>query len=268
MKPKNHFPVKILFRMLVLSAWIRCDSYDPTAPGPQPAVLEPVRHETMLNVFGVLRPDTLDGRPRSFVHLEFAYPATDFPDSTLVTDADVRIRKLGGESAADSCVLAYTDIDGAFVREYRHASFFPDTGTYALTCRRQGFPVLTAETTIPGMPVIQDGIFITADRLLSFHVARDEYCGMVEIEVACGDRRVSNRFLRPESGHVPVRLQLDSGFKGSCTLTVYAYDLNLSGYLTANLSIKPNIYQADFSTVTNGYGCFGSMNILKREIGL
>ena len=79
---------------------------------------------------------------------------------------------------------------------------------------------------------------------------------------------VRDRFLRPDSGDVKISLSFPPAFTGPCTLLIYQYDLNLSTYLTANLSIKPNIYQTDFSTVTDGYGCFGSLNVLRREIVL
>jgi len=51
-------------------------------------------------------------------------------------------------------------------------------------------------------------------------------------------------------------------------LAIYAYDLNLTKYFTASISIKPNTYQPAYSTVQNGYGSFGSLNILYKNIQL
>jgi len=79
-------------------------------------------------------------------------------------------------------------------------------------------------------------------------------------------RLIKDRFLRPKSGNVLISLPLEGIPNGTCQLTIYAFDLNLSEYLTVNLSIKPNIYQKDFSTVENGFGCFGAMNIYRKMI--
>ena len=49
-------------------------------------------------------------------------------------------------------------------------------------------------------------------------------------------------------------------------LIIYAYDLQLSEYMTYNVSIKPNTYRSDYSTVDNGFGCFGSLNIYSKVI--
>ena len=82
------------------------------------------------------------------------------------------------------------------------------------------------------------------------------------------NRLIRDRFLRPNSGNVPISLSLDGVADKVFQLIIYAFDLNLSEYLTYNLSIKPDIYQKDFSTVQNGFGCFGAMNIYKRMIYL
>ena len=49
-------------------------------------------------------------------------------------------------------------------------------------------------------------------------------------------------------------------------LIIYAYDLQLSEYMTYNVSIKPNTYRSDYSTVDNGFGCFGSLNVFSKMI--
>ena len=146
---------------------LHCDSLDPMDPGPQPDILDPVQHADMLNVFGVLRPDTLEGRPRSFVHLEFAYPVSEIPDSCVVTDAEIIVQKQIGEIWTDSIGFSYTDFDGITTAEYRNTSFFPMNGVYRLTCRKPGFPVLTAQTRMPDLPVIQDGSLSVRNSRLS-----------------------------------------------------------------------------------------------------
>ena len=77
-----------------------------------------------------------------------------------------------------------------------------------------------------------------------------------------------DRFLRAKQGNVLVEFSLKGIPKGECILQIYAFDNNLSEYFTANLSSKPNIYQKEFSTVENGYGCFGALNVFEMEIDL
>jgi hypothetical protein len=247
---------------------INCSSLNPVSPGPQPHYLEDVKHEPMLNVFGILRPDSLGFVPLSYVHLEFSFPTDNIPDSSIIPDAQVRIIKMDGTRAVDSCCFDYTDFGLFPTQEYRYASFFPQKGTYRLICQKEGFPILSAETTVPSIPVILEDKIERQGNLLSFQIMRDEQVGLYEVVLKGSNWLIKDRFLSPNSGDIPISLSLDGVPNGVYQLTIYAFDLNLSEYLTYNLSIKPNIYQKDFSTVQNGFGCFGAVNIYKRMIYL
>ena len=59
-------------------------------------------------------------------------------------------------------------------------------------------------------------------------------------------------------------LENDSASEGK--LIIYAYDIKLSEYITYNIIIKPQTYQSNYSTVNNGFGCFGSMNLLEKTL--
>jgi hypothetical protein len=251
---------------IILGCLPNCDSYDPTAPGPQPHIIESVGFQKILNVFGILRPDSLETWPLSYIHLDFTVPPGGNLDSTWVTDAEVLIKKQAEQGFEDSIHFEYTHYGIFDTPEYRNSSFFPESGTYQLICRRQGFPALTAETTVPGKPAIRDNLVRQVDHTLSFSLIRDSLAGLVEVTIEGKYCMVQDRILRPEQGNIPVVMKLPSELVGPCMLTVYAFDLNLSAYMTTNLSIKPNIYQVDFSTVKNGIGCFGSMSIMKRKI--
>jgi hypothetical protein len=256
---------KIIFCLYLLII-INCSSLNPVSPGPQPHYLEDVKHELMLNVFGILRPDSIEGLPLSYIHLEFSYPTDNIPDSSIIPDAQVKIIKMDGIAAVDSFVFNYTDLGIFPTREYRNTSFFPQKGTYRLICRKDGFPVLSAETIVPNVPVIQEETVQRQGNSLSFQILRDEQVGLYEVALEGSNWLIKDRFLRPNSGDVPISFSLDEIPSGACQLTIYAFDLNLSEYLTVNLSIKPNIYQKDFSTVENGFGCFGAMNIYRKVI--
>jgi hypothetical protein len=253
----------LLFILLVIS---NCSDYNPLNPGPQPDQITPVKYQPYLNVFGILRPDSVQGLPLSYVHLEESYPADEMPDSSIVADAQVKIFKMNETQIADSCELHYSDCGAFPTREYRSPDLFPAGGTYRIMCSKQGFPTLVGETTIPAVPVIQEGSFKQTDDKMSFYIVRDESVGLYEVALLGQSWVVRERFLRPASGNIPVTLSLKEVSRETCQLIIYAFDLNLSEYLTYHLSIKPNIFQKNFSTVQNGYGCFGSLNISKYVI--
>jgi len=261
----TRFQNRLIFLIVVLIS-LNCASLDPTAPGPQPHYIENVTFQPQLNVFGVLRPDSVGLLPLSFVHVERSYPPDERPDSATIADARVVVFRMEGTTVADSAIFIYTDFGTFTSREYRNASFFPQPGTYRLVCQKQGYPELSAETTLPAKPVIQQGSLKLEANSLSFQIKRDEQVGLYRVIFRCSQGVVGGNFLRPQSGDVKISLSLTGIDTNNGQLIIYGYDLNLSRYLTANLSIKPNIFQQDFSTVTNGYGCFGSLNVMQTTI--
>lgn len=256
------------FLIIIGFSLLGCCSIDPTSPGPQPTILERTKHIPRLNVFGILRPDSLQGLPLSYVHLEFAYPTDDIPDSAIVPDANVKIAQLAGSTAIDSTLLIYSDFNVFPTKEYRSTRFYPQESTFELICTRTGYPTLTARTTIPPVPILQAGSLHRKGNHLSFIIRREEQVGLYEVVLTGADWYLRDRFIRPKTGDISVSFSLNGIPGGSCSLIIYGFDLNLSEYLTANLSIKPNIYQRDFSTVENGYGCFGALNIYRQAIQL
>jgi len=245
-----------------------CTNYDITDPGPQPIHLEDVEHQPKLNVLGILRPDSANGAPLSFIHIEHSFPIDNIPDSSIVPDAEVKVIKFAENSPVDTSVFIYTDLRIFPTKEYRNSSFFPGQGTYQLICKKEGYPTLTAQTTIPAIPQIEKGTLKLQENNLSFKIIRDEDVGLYEIVLQGKGWLVKDRFLRPKQGNVPFEFSLIGIPKGECVIKIYAFDNNLSEYLTVNLSIKPNIYQREFSTVENGYGSFGALNIFEMKIDL
>ena len=79
-------------------------------------------------------------------------------------------------------------------------------------------------------------------------------------------KEYAGRFVRPETGNINATIQFERKNASEAILTIYAYDQKLSEYVTYNIIIKPQTYQSTYSTVENGYGCFGSLNILKKTI--
>ncbi len=243
---------------------LRCTDYF-TGPGPQPHYINgQVTHEVRFNVFGVLRPDTVEtGLPVSFIQLETSFPMNDYPDSNDAADADVFLISTT-DTQADTLQFTYSDLGVFQDTVFRRPDFFPIAGrTYGLVCHKDGYTTLTAETLIPDRPeIIPNSLHISSGKV-EFTIRRDEMAGLYEAVLIGAAGNQIERFLPPKSGDTKMSIQISGDSGAPTALIVYAYDLNLAVYLTANISIKPNVYQSDFSTVENGYGCFGSLNVRK-----
>jgi len=260
--------LQLISLILTILFIINCNNWDLTAPGPQPIILENTEHQPKLNVLGILRPDSTNGISLSFVHVELAFPINEYPDSVTVTDANVKIFKLDGNSVVDSSKFTYSDFGVFPNKEYRGQFFFPKQGAYQLVCQKEGFPKVTAQATMVDAPEIEEGSFQVQDNTLSFNIIRDEQMGLYEVVLQGNTWMKRDRFLRTKQGNLSVEFALNDISKGECLLKIYGFDNNLSEYFTVNLSSKPNIYQKDFSTVENGYGCFGAMSVLGMEVEL
>jgi len=81
-----------------------------------------------------------------------------------------------------------------------------------------------------------------------------------------GQKAYTDRIQRPEVGDIAVTIAIEPSGESTGLLIIYAYDLQLSEYITYNVSIKPNTYRSDYSTVDNGFGCFGSLNVFSKMI--
>lgn len=261
------FRVVTLVMIMVLGLMTGCEN-PITGYGPQPVYLDKQEHRPMLNVFGVLRPGTQNGMPLSFVHLEESFSVTSYPDTIEVRDADVTLFRYEWDVIVDSMSFMYTHFDSTFQRsEYRHAEFYPvENQTYGISCCKSGFPELTSKTTVPSVPaIIEDSIEINTNRL-TFSILGDSLAALYDITLWVGEDLYNQRLRRPEVGNIDVAFDLDTNHGPSGVLLVYAYDLQLSKYMTYNVNVKYNSYRSDYSTVENGLGCFGSLNVLERIV--
>jgi len=240
-----------------------------TGYGPQPSFIEKEEYVSKLNVLGILRPGLKERYPLSFVHLEHSVPATEeYPEAITITDGWVTVSHCKGNTVFDIVRFYYTDFNGIFTeREYRYEGFYPEPGaTYKISCKKEGFPELTGETTVPNVPVIVNNSLSTSASVLSLTLARDPLAALYDVYLFAGEKEFFTRVFRPEEGDIDVSLQFVKGTENEGTVIIYAYDLNLSKYMTTTVIIKPNTYQPLYTTVTGGYGCFGSMNVLEQKV--
>ena len=254
-----------------LGAFSGCKSHI-TGNGPQPSYIEESEHEPRLNIFGVLRPGRENGLPLSFVHVErsIAYVDGDLDDlTTAVEDVQMMLFYHKDGLVVDSTSFYYTSFDSVFERsEYRPVSDFSPTAgqTYGLACRKEGFPTLTATTTVPQVPTIVANSLVLKAGELAFTIERDPLAALYDAYLMVGDQQYVARERRPESGDTGVVIPFDNPRGSEGSLVIYAYDLNLSEYTTFNIYVKPQTFQPPFSTVDNGFGCFGSLNSLEIKM--
>ncbi len=86
---------------------------------------------------------------------------------------------------------------------------------------------------------------------------------LYDVYLIIGQKAYTDRIQRPEAGDIVVTI---TSSESAGLLIIYAYDLQLSEYITYNVSIKPNTYRSAYSTVDNGFGCFGSLNVFSGMI--
>ena len=262
---KKYLSAIIFSLLLIISS---CEN-PITGYGPQPSFIDDHKHIPRLNALGVLRPDSLHGYPLSYVHLEGSYSVTsEYPDSFIIADAEIKLFEYENNLVTDSINFIYTNFGiHNFKKEYRIAGFYPQAGnTYGVSCRKEGLPVLTARTTMPAIPeIIEDSIEIKNGKL-SFTLKRDSLAGLYDIYFWVGQKQFYKRVVRPETGDININVEFTKSSANQGFLVIYAYDLNIAKYLTSTFSIKPNTYQPSYSTVENGYGCFGSLNVFQRTI--
>lgn len=256
--------------ILLIGMFLICNCENPiTGYGPQPAFIDKQEHEPMLNIFGILRPGSKNDKPRSFVHLEGTFSVTsEFPDSFDVIDAKVTLYSYNENLIVDSTNFIYTNFNSIFADyEYRSEKFYPlAQKTYAIICKKEGYPTLTSKTTMPNIPYIIENSLIINNNQISFIIERDSLAALYDVYLQVGQFEYYKRILRPEMGNIPVTLDFDQYTGKEGNLSIHAYDLKLSEYITSTVIIKPNTYHSSYSTVDDGYGSFGSLNILERKI--
>lgn len=263
----NRFLMKISFLIVILLLCSGCENPF-TGYGPQPIYLTEPDDEVKLNIFGIVRPGEQQGFSMSFVHVEAAFSVTDLPDSLEVDSVNVQITSEDDTSRVFD--LVYGNPDDVFSRkDYRNQSLRPEAcQTYSVRCEKEGYPVLTGRTTVPNIPFIVEIQIEPDNTQLYLTVARDSLAGLIEVVFQSGEQQFSTRAIRPDSGDIHVNLHIDSMGKLTGVLMIFAYDMNLSEYMTYNISVKPNSYLDMYSTVEGGHGCFGSLNFLNQTVNL
>ncbi|MFN8209164.1 MAG: hypothetical protein U0T82_17420 [Bacteroidales bacterium] len=218
-----------------------------------------------LNILGVLRPDSTGPYSNSFVRVGQILPAVgDTSSEWELTDAVVELRLLANEPGP-SVFFSHSNPDSLFAwPEYRPDSLFrPRAGeTYSIRCSWGNLPLLEASTTIPNPPVMVDGSLTITENQVSCRLRTDSSAVLLDVYLVTEGRTFVQRYV-PDyaAGNL---LQFSTGGRKALELVVFAYDRNLADYyVNSNVSLNFNKYRRPFSYVENGYGVFGSMNLLR-----
>ena len=259
MKITNTLPV-LLFLLLVNA----CDL--PHQPGPMPTDIVETEFEPGLNIMGVLRADDLQGN--SFININRAL-TTEEIYSDSIENFSPPIEYVEVMTGSDSMTYNFgqSNVNATDWQDYNNAYFHANAGEiYELEISALGFPLLTAETTIPDFPQIDKGSWvINVDELkfdLQHHPSAYEYRIYLFFAVT-----VLEKVVKPgSSATIPVEWTFDAANGAPLHLSVTALDENLTRYGNSPISFIPNTYHPDGSTVAGGYGCFGSVSVTEFEL--
>jgi hypothetical protein len=227
--------------------------------GGQPRFLEETHFEPALNVFGIVRPDSLYGQPASFVIVGVIAPAiNDTHYSWLLDDSYVAISEQGN-SHQDTPYLFTYQRDTLRQEKYLNNNFSANNlVTYKLTCYKYGYDTVFGYTALPPKAELETINYNEGQLQL---VIKNQN-GSFMFEIYASNSLLSHKVVPiPETPKTRVALSLPS--KPSY-IDIYTYDENLANYYgSTNVFIKLNTFRKAFSSVENGYGCFGSLNHIR-----
>ena len=259
MKRSNKITFAIFIVVLIGTA---CDL--PYEPGPQPSTIIETDFEPGLNILGVLRLD--DSTGTSFIHIEQACRTEEIYDEDfplIIEDAETVVR-----GATDTTTYPFVfEADTLRPYTYTHPGFIPTAGEqYALTITHSTLDTLTATTVVPVKPYIDPTTLTISENTLSFDLLTTTDTYLYDIYLISPSDSLHYRFANQGEGLLPVAFNPTVGPGQTMTIHIYGYDANLAEYLTAVTTIKYQTYMETVTTVTGGYGVFGSVSVFKMEL--
>ncbi len=250
--------VKIVFFILTSVFLSTCDL--PHQPGPMPTDIVETEFEPGLNIMGVLRADNQTGS--SFVNINRALTTEEIysegienfsPDVDFVK---VKSRKTGVENVFQA------PEDSSDWGNYRDSTLDVIAGeVYDLEIQAHGFPTLTGTTQIPHTPQLVSNSLSMESGKINFQIQHMSSAHEYKIYLFFA-ASVIEKVVKPNSGSIIDVAWSFSASRGSpIYLGLTALDENLTRYGNSPISFIPNTYHPDGSTVTGGYGCFGSVAV-------
>ncbi len=257
----------LLGSIVIVIMGAACDLWH--EPGPMPSDIIETEFEPGLNIFGVLRQDDQPGSSYFYIERAYQYQELDTLELDesfipIISDAQVFV-----QGRTDTTTYLFThEIDSLLGNIYSHDEFIPVAGEqYNLTIYHEDFPILTDTTVCPDQPtLIEDSVMVFGqDVIFGILTTADTY--MYEVYLISDTDSLHYRYVNyAGDGVLPVFFTRTGDSDEPFTIHVYGYDANLADYLTAMITFKPQTYLELVTTVTDGYGAFGSVSVLKKTI--
>ena len=224
-----------------------------------------------MNIFGILRPDAYADFNKSFVYIQQNWPVLEFNDSsfTIIKYADIRLIEYENDMVVDTIHFPLLAPDTLFSDTiYRPAeAFIPIPGnTYRLICTHDNLPMATGETLFPDEPQIVPGSLSVSDKKIQFAVVPDAGIKMLDIYILNDEYSgFAGRYVTNDTAGKHITLTPLA--TGVTKIYIYGYDANLSAYYAnANTSLNFNKYRTTYSTLEEGFGVFGSLNLTELTV--
>lgn len=271
MKMKNNILISF-FVIALLVLFASCEKVTDWYLGInlQPEFTEDTFEEGM-NIFGLMRPDLQSEYNKSFVFVQQNYPALEFPDGSfnIIKDVDIQVIQLENENVVDTFYFPLVPADSIFPDTlYRpERDFVPVPGnTYRIICNHHEVPSAIGETRFPPEPEIVSNSLVVAPGIIEFSVEPDPGIKMLDIYVSSDVYSgITGRYVTNDTASTRVNLSLPGA--SYANIEIYGYDAKLSAYYAnSNTSLNFNKYRSTFSTLEEGFGVFGSLNITKISV--
>jgi len=249
----NMKKITIIFSVLCI---LSCDL--PTSPGPMPTHIEETEYEPGLNIFGILRVDERN-YGTSFVRVERAYQLHEIELELAfvptIDSAHVQII----HHQIDTTLFPFK-----YSGTYDNENFIPKSGeSYSIQIDNTEFPVLKGNTVVPIPPIIVEDRSISTE--LGLNIIPDSSIHLIEVYPVYGmGIDYAQRFTNNNESiqySVPIHHEKNGPLN---RIEIFSYDKNMSDYLQALVTLKPQAYNEMVKTVEGGYGVFGS--VVKSEI--
>ncbi len=222
-----------------------------------------------LNIFGIIRPDSTSGYNNSYIMLQKVLPATGSSDSFEIDTAQVTVSFGSKDPEIAVCYFMPADYNGTFKNDYYRpmCGLHPHAGdTFRVECRYMELPVLKGVTVVPNKPLLLENTFSKTDNSVSFDIKHDTTIYMFDIYLYY-EGRIVNYSRIPAAKNTDTQIKFSSFKSDADSLVIYGYDYNFAKYyLTSNTSLNFNKYRETYSTVEDGYGVFGSLNLAGYKI--
>jgi hypothetical protein len=254
MKIAIRIPTLIL--LLLVSA---CDL--PHQPGPMPTDIVEVEFEPGLNIMGVLRADEQPGS--SFININRVLTTEEiYSDSIENFSPEVDYVEVMSLSDSMTYFLSRSNADSLEWLDYTNDVFQVNAGeTYGLEISAPGFPTLTGQTRVPEKPQVAANSLVITSEAISFQIQHHASAYEYKLYLFF-DASILEKVVHPINGELIYMDWTFSADRGTPrTLLLTALDENLTRYGNSPISFIPNTYHPDGSTVSGGYGCFGSVAV-------